>query len=166
MRRARLTRCWGITLAGVADRAGEIHRAAFRVPHAPGLSALIENAVRRIGGPPLLLYGGDANAPGIVLNPGPGLPEGRVAVPRCAAVAVRTPFTGPPLSGMEDAEAAALDTLKFFGHIPGSSRAPMPGPSDVVPGGSCCRNTEGFTTSSRPRRRAGSTPGWRFVPSW
>lgn len=34
----------------------------------------------------------------------------------------------PPLAGMRDATSAALDTLKFFGHVPGSTTAPMPRP--------------------------------------
>jgi phosphohistidine swiveling domain-containing protein len=58
------------------------------------------------------------------------LPDGSAAVPLGYASAIRTgaATTRQKLGGMNKAETAALDTIKFFGHKPGSKIATMPAP--------------------------------------
>lgn len=80
-------------------------------PNSPSLTALIDDVVRQIGRP--------------LLDSTDRMPDGWTARLGSAALLGVAPAV-PPLPGMESAEAAALDTLKFFGHVPGSSRAPMP----------------------------------------
>lgn len=58
----------------------------------------------------------------------PDFPPGLVAVPLAAlGSSGSAPNTGP-LAGMDEAKAAALDTIKFFGHAPASHESEMPRP--------------------------------------
>ncbi len=114
-----------VRVAELAQRAG-IKR-LYLLPHDPSLSAPVAAAVRRIGHPVLQLHADAADAPGIVLVPGPHLPATGSAIPLAAAALCGGGRSAAPvLAGMETATAAALDTLKFFGHQPGTSLGPMP----------------------------------------
>ncbi len=87
----------------------------------------------------------------LIVRPGAGLPRSRLAdavrragpplafaddsaAPRAIALgsAAADAAAAPAVSGMPEAEAAALDTIKFFGHQPGSSIGPMPDPERRV----------------------------------
>jgi phosphohistidine swiveling domain-containing protein len=85
----------------------------------------IAAAVRRLG-PPLILHADDQEAPQIVVDAVRELPTGRVAVPLGTGALHLPAPAGPAIGGMDDAEAAALDTIKFFGHEPGRRQGPMP----------------------------------------
>ena len=105
-------------------REKEVHR--LYVLARGGLPArAVAAAVRRLG-EPLLLHADARDAPEIVTDSFRKLPAGRVAVPLGAAT-LRDPASGRPrIAGMRDAEAAALDTIKFFGHEPGRREGAMP----------------------------------------
>jgi phosphohistidine swiveling domain-containing protein len=94
-------------------------------PEAGPLAQAVAGAVIETGAP-LRLLGDDPKAPGLLLEPVQPLPAGKVAVPLAAAALLDG--TAPPskLGPMEEARAAALDTIKFFGHQPGSVSAAMP----------------------------------------
>jgi phosphohistidine swiveling domain-containing protein len=87
-------------------------------------------AVARIGNPAIALYDNDVTPFPLAFNPGVGWPDGSAAVPLGYASAIRTgaATTRQKIGGMNEAEAAALDTIKFFGHKPGSRMATMPAP--------------------------------------
>ncbi len=114
-----------IRVAELAQRAG-IKR-LYLLPHDPSLSAPVAAAMLRIGSAPLQLHAEAADAPMIVLAPGCHLPAAGSAIPlAAAALCGGGVFDVPTLAGMETATAAALDTLKFFGHQPAASLGPMP----------------------------------------
>src|SRR5882724_10347275 len=88
------------------------------------------NAIARMANPAVALYDNyDAPFP-LVFDPGETWPEGSAAVPLGYASAILTGAATrrQKLVGMNEAEAAALDTIKFFGHKPGSKMATMPAP--------------------------------------
>jgi phosphohistidine swiveling domain-containing protein len=88
----------------------------------------LEQAIARRNSPAIALYDhGHAGFP-LLFDPGMVWPDGPAAVPLGRASARRADAaTGTPeIGGMKEAEAAALDTIKFFGHKPGSKIATMP----------------------------------------
>ena len=87
-------------------------------------------AIARIANPAVTLYDNDAAPFPLVFDPGVTWPDGSAAVPLGYASAIRTgaATTRQKIGGMNKAEAAALDTIKFFGHKPGSKIATMPAP--------------------------------------
>jgi len=93
---------------------GEIRTLWVRSP-AGSLARDLRAAVERLGDPRIRMEPNEAS--GSDGDPGPSR-----AVPMALALATAAPTVGPP----EDALAAALDTLKFFGHRPGTRVAPMP----------------------------------------
>ncbi len=87
-------------------------------------------AIARIAKPAVALYDNDHAAFPLVFNPGVAWPEGFSAVPLGYASALRTgaATTRQKIGGMDKAESAALDTIKFFGHKPGTKITTMPAP--------------------------------------
>jgi phosphohistidine swiveling domain-containing protein len=87
-------------------------------------------AIARIANPAVALYDPDRAAFPLVFNPGGAWPDGSAAVPLGYASATRTSVatTRQKIGGIDEAEAAALDTIKFFGHKPGTKMATMPAP--------------------------------------
>ncbi len=87
-------------------------------------------AVARIANPAIALYDQDRSGFPLVFDPGATWPEGAAALPLGCASALRTGAASAPqkIGGMDEAEAAALDTIKFFGHKPGSKITTMPSP--------------------------------------
>jgi len=88
------------------------------------------NAIARMANPAIALYDNYRPPFPLVFDLGVTWPEESAALPLACASAIRT---GPAtrrqkLGGMNEAEAAALDTIKFFGHKPGSKIATMPAP--------------------------------------
>ncbi len=90
----------------------------------------LSEAIARVANPAVALYDpGRANFP-LVLDPGITRPDGPCAFPLSCASTMRAGAAATPskIGGMDDAEAAALDTIKFFGHKPGSKITTMPAP--------------------------------------
>ena len=90
----------------------------------------LRNAIARIANPAVALYD-DYHPPfPLVFDPGKICPEGSAAVPLgyASATISGAATRRQKLGGMNEAEAAALDTIKFFGHKPGSKMATMPAP--------------------------------------
>jgi phosphohistidine swiveling domain-containing protein len=87
-------------------------------------------AVARIANPAVALYDNDRAMFPLVFDPGITWPEGSAAVPLGYASAMRTgaATTRQKIGGMDEAESAALDTIKFFGHKPGTKITTMPAP--------------------------------------
>jgi phosphohistidine swiveling domain-containing protein len=87
-------------------------------------------AIARIANPAVALYDNDSAVFPLVFNPGPAWPDGSAAVPLGCASARRTGAVTPrqTIGGMDKAEATALDTIKFFGHKPGTKITIMPAP--------------------------------------
>ena len=87
-------------------------------------------AIARIANPAVALYDHDRAHFPLVFDPGVTWPDGSAAIPLGYASAIRSgaATTRQKLGGMNQAEAAALDTIKFFGHKPGSKIATMPAP--------------------------------------
>jgi phosphohistidine swiveling domain-containing protein len=90
----------------------------------------LSEAVARIANPSLVLYDNDCAVFSLVFNPGAAGPDRPAAVPLGYASAMRTgaATTQQKIGGMDEAEAAALDTIKFFGHKPGTKITTMPAP--------------------------------------
>ena len=88
------------------------------------------NAIARIANPAVALYDHDRARFPLVFDPGVTLPDGSAAIPLGYASAIRSgaATTRQKLGGMNEAKAAALDAIKFFGHKPGSKMARMPAP--------------------------------------
>lgn len=97
----------------------------YALPRAAACADRIAAAVRRAG-PPLVFYADDAGAPRVLPCPGPELPAGYAAIPLATAGLPGAAAAAPAVGDMEAAQAAALDTIKFFGHQPGSSAGAMP----------------------------------------
>lgn len=98
----------------------------YLLPHDATPDEPFSARVRARRDPTLRLHGDEPDAPVVVLAPSGALPSGRAAVP-LAALGVESTAPGTaPLSGMGEARAAALDTIRFFGHEPGSHRSGMP----------------------------------------
>ncbi len=89
-----------------------------------------EEAIARLADPSVVLYRKHEAPFPLLLSPGAGWPDGAAAVPLSYASVVLggAAATGPEISGMAEARAAALETIKFFGHKPGSTIAKMPEP--------------------------------------
>src|SRR5438874_1202997 len=87
-------------------------------------------AIARVANPAVTLYDNDRPPFPLVFDPGVTWPNGSAAVPLGCASAIRTEtrITRQKIGGMAQAEAAALDTIKFFGHKPASRIATMPAP--------------------------------------
>ena len=88
------------------------------------------DAITRMGNPAVALYDNDRAAFPLVFNPGVAWPDGSAAVPLSYASAIRTGAATKrkKIGAMEEAESAALDTIKFFGHKPGTKITSMPAP--------------------------------------
>jgi phosphohistidine swiveling domain-containing protein len=89
------------------------------------------DAIARITNPTVALYDSDRAALPLVFDPGVAWPKASAAVPLGYASAIRAgaATTGKKIGGMNEAEAAALDTIKFFGHKPGTKITTMPAPA-------------------------------------
>jgi phosphohistidine swiveling domain-containing protein len=87
-------------------------------------------AIARIADPAVALYDNDRAAFPLVFSPGVDWPNGSAAVPLGYASNMRigTATTRQKIGGMDEAETAALDTIKFFGHKPGTKITTMPAP--------------------------------------
>ncbi|MEO6969303.1 MAG: PEP/pyruvate-binding domain-containing protein [Chthoniobacterales bacterium] len=87
-------------------------------------------AIARIANPAVVLYDHDRTAFPLVFDPGVAWPDGSAAVPLACASVLHTgaATTRQKIGGMNEAEGAALDTIKFFGHKPGSQITTMPAP--------------------------------------
>jgi phosphohistidine swiveling domain-containing protein len=87
-------------------------------------------AITRVANPAITLY--DNNDPPFpaVFDPGGAWPDGSAAIPLACAGAwlPGAPVIRQKIGGMEEAASAALDTIKFFGHKPGTKIASMPSP--------------------------------------
>ncbi|MGI8890082.1 MAG: PEP/pyruvate-binding domain-containing protein [Chthoniobacterales bacterium] len=90
----------------------------------------LDKAVARAANPAIVTYESGRSGFSLVSAPGREWPDGRAAVPLgCASALHSAPKTiEQQIGGMEEAEAAALDTIKFFGHKPGSQMTTMPSP--------------------------------------
>ena len=89
-------------------------------------------AIARIANPAVALYDHDRAAFPLVFDPGIAWPAGAAAVPLGHASTGRTgaATTRQKIGGMDEAESAALDTIKFFGHKPGTKITTMPAPEN------------------------------------
>ncbi|MEO7723752.1 MAG: PEP/pyruvate-binding domain-containing protein, partial [Chthoniobacterales bacterium] len=87
-------------------------------------------AITRMANPAVTLYDNDRAGFPLVFDPGVAWPEGSAAVPLGCASALRTGAATAPqkIGDMDEAEDAALDTIKFFGHKPGTKTTTMPTP--------------------------------------
>jgi len=87
-------------------------------------------AIAGVANPAVALYDHDRAPFPLVFDPGVTWPDGSAAVPLGCASAMRAGAsrTRQKIGGMDDAKSAALDTIKFFGHKPGSKTATMPAP--------------------------------------
>ncbi len=87
-------------------------------------------AIMRAANPAVALHDKDGSALSLVFDPGVVWPDGPAGVPLGSANVNRSGAgtTRQPIGGMDEAEAAALDTIKFFGHKPGSQTTTMPAP--------------------------------------
>ena len=88
-------------------------------------------AIARTGTQAIRLYDHDRAPFRLVFDPGVTWPDGPAAIPLGCATAMRTgkATARQKIGGMDEAEAAALDTIKFFGHKPGSKMTTMPTPA-------------------------------------
>jgi phosphohistidine swiveling domain-containing protein len=87
-------------------------------------------AIERVANPAVMFYDNNRAPFPLVFDPGATWPTESAAVPLSCVSARRTgpASTRLQIGGMNEAEAAALDTIKFFGHKPGSKIATMPTP--------------------------------------
>ena len=90
----------------------------------------LSEAIARIANPAVALYDNDCPAFPLVFNPGVAWPDGSAAVPLGYASAIRTGAATrrQEIGGIDEAKSAALDTIKFFGHKPGTKITTMPAP--------------------------------------
>jgi phosphohistidine swiveling domain-containing protein len=90
----------------------------------------LRDAIARVANPVVSLYDHERAAVPLLFDPGAAWPDGAAAVPLGSASAMRADAatTRQKIGGMKEAEAAALDTIKFFGHKPGSKFTTMPPP--------------------------------------
>ena len=88
----------------------------------------LEDVIARVANPTVTLYDHDHAKFPLVFHPGAAWPDEPAAVPLGCASAIRkgAATTLKKISGMKEAEAAALDTIKFFGHKPGTKITTMP----------------------------------------
>jgi len=87
-------------------------------------------AIGRIANPAVALYDSDRADFALVFDPAVAWPHGPAAVPLGSASAIRAgaATARQKIGGMNEAESAALDTIKFFGHKPGTKITTMPAP--------------------------------------
>ena len=87
-------------------------------------------AIARVANPAVTLYDNTRPPFPLVFDLGVTWPDRSAAVPLGCSSARRAgvPITRQKIGGMDEAKAAALDTIKFFGHKPGSKIATMPAP--------------------------------------
>ena len=87
-------------------------------------------ATARIANPAVVLYDNDRATFPLVFHPGVTWPKGPAAVPLACASARRAGSATPrqKIGGMDEAQSAALDTIKFFGHKPRTKITTMPAP--------------------------------------
>jgi phosphohistidine swiveling domain-containing protein len=89
----------------------------------------LAEAIERVGDAAVAPYDNNHSAIPLVFDPGTTWPEESAAVPLACVSTIRTGAAKrQQIGGMKEAEAAALDTIKFFGHKPGSKIATMPAP--------------------------------------
>jgi phosphohistidine swiveling domain-containing protein len=90
----------------------------------------LREAMAREANPVVSLYDPERAAFPLLFDPGAAWPDGPAAVPlgSASAILAGAATTRQKIGGMEEAEAAALDTIKFFGHKPGSKFTTMPPP--------------------------------------
>jgi phosphohistidine swiveling domain-containing protein len=88
----------------------------------------IAQALECVAEPRLVLHAGSPEAPAIRLDPQGQWPAEGAAVPLGSAAALHTGAQVPRsrVGSLEAAQAAAVDTSRFFGHKPGSMSACMP----------------------------------------
>ena len=113
-------------LADVARRK-RIER-VYLLPRDGRLAQRISAQLRSGGHGALRMHPEDADAPRLVLVPGDTIPPGRLAVPLAALGSHAPASSKSSISGMDEAKAASLDTIKFFGHEPASHTSSMPRP--------------------------------------
>lgn len=116
-------------VAGISGIATERPNSRFYLSPLGGLPLHeFSRAIAHIANPAVVLYDKDSSALPLVMDLGKAWPDGPAAVPLGFASAIRNRTAPvPPIIGrMDEAEAAALDTIKFFGHKPGSQIATMP----------------------------------------
>jgi hypothetical protein len=85
------------------------------------------NAITKVANPAITLYDNDRPPFPLVFDPGVTWPEHSAGVPLGYASVSRngTAIMPQTIGGMDEAQGAALDTIKFFGHKPGSQMATM-----------------------------------------
>ena len=98
----------------------------YLLPMRPLPLGEIAEAVLRLDDPRFAFHHDDADAPPIRLAP--PWPSTRAAVPLGSAAAVLAGASKPAVGGMDEARAAALDTIRFFGHKPSGQVTGMPDP--------------------------------------
>jgi phosphohistidine swiveling domain-containing protein len=88
----------------------------------------LKEAIARAANPGIELCDPDRAPFPLLLDPAVTLPKGPAAIPLGSAAAFGNDATRaqPTIGGMDEAEAAALDTIKFFGHKPGTKITTMP----------------------------------------
>ena len=127
----------------------------------------LSDAIARIANPGVTLYDKDRAAVPLVFDPGVAWPDESAAVPLGYASAIRAgaATTRQKIGGMDEAESAALDTIKFFGHKPGTKITSMPAPESrarwwaVLP--EYARYHQEFATVAATE----TLSGWKSVPS-
>ena len=111
-------------LAEVARRM-RIERLYIR-PRSEWLRQPLAARLTHAGHDTLRLHDDQPDAPPLALDPSGSADRGGVAIPLAASSVIRAGSAAlASVGGMEDARAAALDTIRFFGHEPGSHRAAM-----------------------------------------
>ena len=88
----------------------------------------INAAIARVANPSVASFEPDQAAFPLVFDPKAGWPDGAAAIPLAYASRIRgdAATTPPKIGDMKEAEADALDTIKFFGHKPASKITTMP----------------------------------------
>jgi phosphohistidine swiveling domain-containing protein len=114
----------------------------------------LSRAVARLANPAVRLYENNRPSLPLLFDPGITWPTGPAAIPLGCASTIRNGASKKrqKIGGMDEAESVALDTIKFFGHKPGSKIATMPSPQsrarwwDVLP--EYARFHQEFTTAT------------------
>lgn len=90
----------------------------------------LNQAIARVANPAIAPYENDRAGFPLLFDPAIAWPQGPAAVPLGCASAMRPDAarSRQKIGGMDEAEAAALDTIKFFGHKPGTKLTTMPAP--------------------------------------
>ena len=87
-------------------------------------------ALARLANPTITLFENNRAPFPLLFDPGAAWPNGPAAIPLGCASAIRNGASKrrQKIGGMDEAKSVALDTIKFFGHKPGSKIATMPSP--------------------------------------